>query len=149
MAFVPQVAFAASLGKRMIVCGDFKQLPPIASAHHSFVSEWLKEDIFHKAGVTETIKEGKLHPHLFLLKEQRRMHPDISSFTNKYIYQSLVGDHKNVAAARQEIVAKHPFPNRASHFARYKRYRYLLYDRTIVPFTYKSMAASSFFSINS
>jgi len=114
MAFIPQVAFATSLGKRMIVCGDFKQLPPIASSRHPLVNEWLKEDIFHKAGVTESIQEEKLHPHLFLLKEQRRMHPDISSFTNKYIYQSLVGDHPNVAAARQGIVDKQPFPNRAS-----------------------------------
>ena len=116
MAYVPQVAFAASLGKRMIVCGDFKQLPPIAMARHKLVDEWLKEDIFHKAGVTESIKVGKLHPHLFLLREQRRMHPDISSFTNKYIYQALVGDHKGVAAARKNIVDKNPFPSRASIF---------------------------------
>jgi AAA domain len=116
MAFVPQVGFATSLGKRMIVCGDFKQLPPIATARHSLVDEWLKEDIFHKAGVTESIKGGKLHPHLFLLKEQRRMHPEISSFTNKYIYQSLVGDHKGVAEARKSIVERNPFPNRASVF---------------------------------
>ena len=116
MAFVPQVGFATSLGKRMIVCGDFKQLPPIATARHSLVNEWLKEDIFHKAGVTESIKGGKLHPHLFLLKEQRRMHPEISSFTNKYIYQSLVGDHKGVAEARKNIVERKPFPSRASVF---------------------------------
>ena len=116
MAFVPQVGFATSLGKRMIVCGDFKQLPPIATARHSLVNEWLKEDIFHKAGVTESIKGGKLHPHLFLLKEQRRMHPEISSFTNKYIYQSLVGDHKGVAEARKNIVERNPFPSRASIF---------------------------------
>jgi hypothetical protein len=114
MAFVPQVALATSLGKRMIVCGDFKQLPPIATARHELVNEWLKKDIFHKAGVTESIREGKLHPHLFLLKEQRRMHPDISSFTNKYIYQSLVGDHPGVAEVRKNIVEKKPFPNRAS-----------------------------------
>jgi len=114
MAYVPQVAFAAALGKRIIVCGDFKQLPPIAASNHELVNEWLKEDIFHKAGVTESVKHNRLHPHLFLLKEQRRMHPDISSFTNKYIYQSLVGDYEGVAALRKEIVTKHPFPNQAS-----------------------------------
>ncbi|WP_071394600.1 DEAD/DEAH box helicase [Bacillus tuaregi] len=114
MAYVPQVAFASSLGKRVIVCGDFKQLPPIASSNHKLVKEWLKEDIFHKAGVTESVTYGSLHPHLFLLKEQRRMHPEISSFTNQYIYQSLVGDYKGVAELRQELVAKHPFPDRAS-----------------------------------
>ncbi|MEK1830035.1 AAA domain-containing protein [Priestia megaterium] len=27
MAYAPQIAFAATLGKRIVVCGDFKQLP--------------------------------------------------------------------------------------------------------------------------
>ncbi|WP_368657185.1 AAA domain-containing protein [Metabacillus halosaccharovorans] len=117
MAYVPQIAFAASLGKRIIICGDFKQLPPIASAKHPLVDEWLREDIFHKAGVVEWLDRNysqPLHPHLFLLKEQRRMHPDISSFTNKYVYNSLVGDHESVRTARHEIVERKPFANSAS-----------------------------------
>lgn len=68
MAYVPQVAFAAALSKHIIVCGDFKQLPPIASARDSLVKLWLKEDIFHRAGVAQSVEEGELHPHLFLLK---------------------------------------------------------------------------------
>jgi hypothetical protein len=114
MAYVPQVAFAATLGKRVIVCGDFKQLPPIATARDSLVTKWLKEDIFHKAGVVDWVRNGELHPHLFLLKEQRRMHPDISAFTNQYIYQSLVGDHESVRKSRHLIVEQLPFPERAS-----------------------------------
>lgn len=113
MAYVPQVAFAASLGKNIIVCGDFKQLPPIASARDESVNKWLKEDIFHCSGVANVVKEGKLHPHLFLLKEQRRMHPDISAFTNKHIYHSLVGDHTSVQTSRAKIAERRPFPNRA------------------------------------
>jgi hypothetical protein len=114
MAYVPQAAFAASLGKRVIICGDFKQLPPIASSRDSLVTKWLKEDVFHRAGVVEWVEAGKLHPHLFLLKEQRRMHPDISAFTNQYIYHSLVGDHESVQNSRNKIVEKCPFPGRAS-----------------------------------
>ncbi len=114
MAYVPQAAFAATLGKRVIICGDFKQLPPIASSRDTLVSEWLKEDVFHKAGVVESVNEGKLHPHLFLLNEQRRMHPDISAFTNQYIYKGLVTDHETVFKNRNKIVAQAPFPNRAS-----------------------------------
>ena len=115
MAYVPQIGFAASLGKRVIICGDFKQLPPIAAARHPLVDEWLRDDIFHKAGVVDRLKEGKkLHPHLFLLKEQRRMHPDISAFTNKHIYNSLVGDHESVKTVRNPIVERAPFVNRAS-----------------------------------
>lgn len=114
MAYVPQIAFASTLAKRVIVCGDFKQLPPIASSRHSFVNKWLKEDIFHKANVVYTNSDDQLHPHLFLLKEQRRMHPDISAFTNRYIYKSLVGDHDKVRDLRNSITQKLPFANRAS-----------------------------------
>ncbi|WP_404328190.1 AAA domain-containing protein [Mesobacillus maritimus] len=114
MAYVPQAAFAATLAKRVIICGDFKQLPPIASSRDALVTEWLKEDVFHKAGVVESVNEGKLHPHLFLLNEQRRMHPDISAFTNQYIYKGLVKDHETVFENRNKIVAQAPFPNRAS-----------------------------------
>jgi len=114
MAYVPQAAFAASLGKRVIICGDFKQLPPIASSRNSLVAEWLKEDVFHKAKVVDWLNEGKLHPQLFLLKEQRRMHPDISAFTNQYIYHSLVGDHESVLNSRNTITCLAPFKDQAS-----------------------------------
>jgi hypothetical protein len=114
MAYVPQAAFAAALGHRVIICGDFKQLPPIASSRDPLVAKWLKEDVFHQSGVAATLNEGKLHPQLFLLKEQRRMHPDISAFTNKYIYHSLVGDHESVYKSRNVIVGQAPFKNRAA-----------------------------------
>ena len=114
MAYVPQIAFAASLGKRVIICGDFKQLPPIAASRDPLVTMWLKEDIFHRSGVVDRLNDGMLHPHLFLLKEQRRMHPDISAFTNQVIYHSLVGDHESVRESRKNIVEKAPFPGRSS-----------------------------------
>ena len=114
MAYVPQVAFAASLGKRIIVCGDFKQLSPIGASRHPLVEEWLKRDIFYAAGVAEKVHSKELHAQLLLLNEQRRMHPMISSFTNKYIYHSLVGDHKNVWKTRNSIAEKAPFRGDAS-----------------------------------
>ncbi|GHI01642.1 DEAD/DEAH box helicase [Neobacillus kokaensis] len=114
MAYVPQAAYAASLGRRVIICGDFKQLPPIASSRDLLAAKWLKEDVFHRAGVVEWLNEGKLHPQLFLLKEQRRMHPEISAFTNRYIYHSLVGDHESVSKSRNQIVSRAPFAGRAA-----------------------------------
>lgn len=114
MCYIPQAAFAASLAKRVIICGDFKQLPPIAQSKHSLVTEWLKEDIFHKAGVVENVDNQNLHPQLLLLNEQRRMHPEISSFTNKYVYHSLVHDHMSVKHNRREIIKRGPFHNKAS-----------------------------------
>ncbi len=114
MAYVPQAAFAASMAKNIIICGDFKQLPPIASARHELVGKWLREDVFHRTGVADTVHSSNLHPHLFLLKEQRRMHPDISAFTNKHIYHSLVGDHPSVLNGRNHIARQKPFPEKAS-----------------------------------
>ncbi|KUP06750.1 DNA helicase [Bacillus coahuilensis p1.1.43] len=113
MAYIPQIAFGVTLGRRSIISGDFKQLPPIAASRHELVNEWLKDDIYHKAGVT-FVENGQLHPHLLLLNEQRRMHPDISSFTNQFIYGNRVKDHKSVVSNRNELVTIAPFPNRAS-----------------------------------
>ena len=114
MAYVPQTAFAASLGKRIIICGDFKQLPPIAASRSEAVNKWLKEDIFHASGVADSVASGSLHQHLLLLNEQRRMHPNISSFTNKHIYHSLVTDHPTVSSSRKAITEKVPFPMEAN-----------------------------------
>nr|WP_152446507.1 AAA domain-containing protein [Bacillus sp. THAF10] len=114
MAYIPQIAFAASLAKHIIVCGDFKQLPPIASGRHELIDRWLKEDVFHLTGVADSINSGTLHAHLFLLNEQRRMHPEISAFTNRYIYSSLVGDYPGLKEVREKIAKQKPFPNTAS-----------------------------------
>jgi hypothetical protein len=114
MAYIPQVAFAISLGKKAIICGDFKQLPPIAHSNHPLVNEWLKEDVFHKSGVVEGLNKGSLHPHLFLLDEQRRMHPHISAFTNKYVYHGLVKDYESMYSVREPIASRIPFPKKAS-----------------------------------
>ncbi|WP_270182169.1 AAA domain-containing protein [Alkalihalobacillus sp. CinArs1] len=114
MAYVPQAAFAASLGKKVIICGDFKQLPPIASGRSSLITKWLREDIFYCSGIVRGVDESSIHPNLFLLNEQRRTHPAISSFTNHHIYHSLVKDHPSTRSSRAEIARKHPFKDQPS-----------------------------------
>ncbi|WP_445487030.1 AAA domain-containing protein [Niallia sp. 03133] len=114
MAYIPHAAFAASLGKRVIICGDFKQLPPIAAGRGEAVAKWLKEDIFHAAQVAESVSSNSLHNHLLLLNKQRRMHPSISAFTNEYIYHSLVGDHPAVLHKRENIAEKLPIKGSAN-----------------------------------
>ncbi|USK68573.1 AAA domain-containing protein [Peribacillus asahii] len=114
MAYIPQVAFAASLGKRIVVCGDFKQLPPIAMSDSKLVEMWLKRDIFHGSKIVDVVERGQEHPNLFMLKEQRRMHPDISSFTNSFIYKNKVFDHSAVRKNRQPIANTKPFSKEAA-----------------------------------
>ncbi|RBW69195.1 DEAD/DEAH box helicase [Bacillus taeanensis] len=113
MAYAPQIAFAASLGKRVVVCGDFKQLPPIALADHPYVNQWLKEDLFYQTGMAQKTEKGIFHPHLFMLTKQRRMHQDISAFTNRIIYKGKVSNHKSVIK-KQEVANKKPFAKEAA-----------------------------------
>ena len=114
MAYTPQIAFAATLGKRIVVCGDFKQLPPIATCYQNqYVKKWLQEDLFHHAGIVQKINKGESLENLVLLNKQRRMHPNISGFTNKEIYHSLVFDHPTVKK-REEISKHRPFAMKAN-----------------------------------
>ncbi|WP_110114825.1 AAA domain-containing protein [Bacillus sp. CGMCC 1.16541] len=113
MAYTPQVAFATTLGKRAVVCGDFKQLPPIALSDHAYVHQWLREDLFYQTGIAQSVQKGEVPANLFILTKQRRMHPDISAFTNQYIYQGKVSDHSSVSV-RQQIADQKPFQCRAS-----------------------------------
>ncbi|WP_456271248.1 AAA domain-containing protein [Bacillus sp. AK031] len=114
MAFSPQIAFAATLGKRAVICGDFRQLPPIAVSRHKMTEKWLKQDIFHLSGITDRVERGESHPQLMLLPVQRRMHPDISAFTNKEFYHSLVSDHPDVLPQRETITGLAPFEDEAA-----------------------------------
>ncbi|RLQ96176.1 DEAD/DEAH box helicase [Falsibacillus albus] len=114
MAYVPQIGFAASLGKRILISGDFRQLPPVAISDHKYVTRWLKEDIFHRAGIVKTVETQNRHPHLYILNKQRRMHPDISSFTNRHVYGGHVEDHPSVRYNRKSISEKKPFSQQAA-----------------------------------
>ena len=90
MAYVPQIVCAAMYAKeKMILVGDFRQLAPIVQSEAKNV---LGVDIFSYLGMTSGSKVCA-HPWLVMLNEQRRMHPAISAFPNKYIYNNLLYYH--------------------------------------------------------
>lgn len=105
MAYVPQIVVAATYAReKMIMVGDFRQLPPIVQSEAKKV---LEVDIFSYLGM---VKESKVcaHPWLVMLNEQRRMHPSISAFSNKYIYNNLLVDHDSVQTNRTDVVSREP-----------------------------------------
>jgi len=109
MAYVPHIVYAVSLGKRAVICGDFRQLPPIVQSDDELVKKRLAVDIFHVAGITKAVDQDTTHPNLVMLREQRRMHPDISRFSNHHFYSGRLIDHPNVQN-RQQIAMREPFP---------------------------------------
>lgn len=107
MAYVPQVIVAAALAREKFVCvGDFKQLAPIAQGQDS--KKVLQIDIFAYLKIVDGTGNMYWHPWLVMLNEQRRMHPDISEFPNKYVYKNLLNNHPTVRHKRDNIVLGEP-----------------------------------------
>ncbi len=113
MAYVPQVACAATYAKEHFICvGDFMQLPPIAQSEAAKV---LCEDIFSYLKINQA-GEPYFHPWLVMLNEQRRMHPAISEFAIKYIYKNLLKNHESVYENRKNVVNSYPFYGKAINY---------------------------------
>ena len=111
MAYVPQVIAAAALSKGKFLCvGDFRQLAPISQCPDS---QLLKKDIFSYLKIIDGTGHMYWHPWLVMLNEQRRMHPDIAGFSNKYIYKRLLQNHKSVEDSSNAIVQAFPLPGDA------------------------------------
>lgn len=102
MAPLPALWCAAGLARqKVVVVGDFYQLPPIAKhkvlrpkekseeeikREEILVEKWLKKDIFEISGVFSAIRSGIKPDWLEQLKTQYRMHPDIAGVVNSLIY---------------------------------------------------------------
>lgn len=112
MAYVPQIIAAAALAREKFMCvGDFRQLSPIAQS--TGAKPILQRDIFSYLRITDNLGKMYGHPWLVMLNEQRRMHPDISAFPNRFVYQRLLKNDKSVLHNRDSIVASAPLPGDA------------------------------------
>lgn len=112
MAYIPHVAYAASLAaKRIVVVGDFRQLAPIALAQDDpLVSRWLRRDIFDEAGIIEAVQRYGSHPCLTMLDVQHRMHPQIAGFASISFYGGRLKDAPGMAERVAHVVGARPFP---------------------------------------
>jgi len=81
---------------RIVIAGDFRQLPPIislgdepggkASERDIFLGSLLAEDAFHKGGVIQRANAGESVPELVSLVEQYRMRSEISDLISDRFY---------------------------------------------------------------
>lgn len=112
MCFVPQILYASSLAtRRLVVVGDFRQLPPIVQ--DPFAKQSLGQDVFRFLGIVRG-KRVCYHPWLVMLNEQRRMHPEISSLISEQVYGGLLTTAQGVEELREETVETAPFSGRAT-----------------------------------
>ncbi|MGV8122536.1 MAG: AAA domain-containing protein [Candidatus Xenobiia bacterium LiM19] len=89
MAPLPMIFHAASLCRyKVVIAGDFRQLPPIAKSDSDAALMWLKRDIY---SFLSAEKPNKLN-NTVLLDTQYRMHPLIASVANELVYHGEIRD---------------------------------------------------------
>ncbi len=101
MAPLPALWCASGLAKnKVVIVGDFYQLPPIAKhkvdpsskskeeveKEERLVNQWLKKEIFERVEIVRSVETGIKPEWLEQLKIQYRMHPDIASVVNYLVY---------------------------------------------------------------
>lgn len=112
MAPMPSLYFAAGrAAKKVILVGDFRQLPPIVIADTEMAMKWLGRDIFDQAGIQRAVDEQRPEKRLTMLRRQYRMHPDISRISSGIIYGGRLADCLNRDSLRDIalILEKSPF----------------------------------------
>lgn len=109
MAVPVFVAMAVRVAKRIIICGDFRQLGPIALSQTEIARKWLHRDIFDFAGLEKS--DRPYHPALRMLNTQRRFPEEICSLINQAFYSGKLLTNYS-SRKGNEIVASEPFAHR-------------------------------------
>lgn len=87
MLILPLVYYVAGLATHSVtVAGDFRQLPPIVVSDEPAAEEWLKRDVFEKAGIPDQLARSQPTPHLVALETQYRMREPICKIINHLFY---------------------------------------------------------------
>lgn len=94
MILLPAVFQTVGLAtERVVIAGDFQQLPPIVQTQQRSIHDVLAHDIFEEAGITiDTVQGGKT-PRLVMLDEQFRMHDSICRVVSSAFYGALLKTH--------------------------------------------------------
>jgi ssDNA-binding Zn-finger/Zn-ribbon topoisomerase 1 len=98
MLMPPLVYYAAGLATQSVtVAGDFRQLPPIVMSDEPLAGEWLKRDVFEKAGIPERLQLREPTPHLVPLRTQYRMREPICEIINSLFYDGKLRSDPSVS----------------------------------------------------
>lgn len=108
MALPPLIFLAAARAKsRVVLVGDFLQLPPIVRSDTEIANAILGTDTFRLAGITDGIRPSEPCPVLAKLTTQRRMVTAIADVARHLVYRQAgrLDDHEEVQQRKVEDVA--------------------------------------------
>jgi hypothetical protein len=91
MAPLPYVAALSALCRqRVVVGGDFRQLPPISALQDEEHGRWLNTDIFQQSRIVALDGSVQYRANLVALSEQWRMRTPICDLVNKPMYGGML-----------------------------------------------------------
>jgi superfamily I DNA and/or RNA helicase len=142
MVMLPVAWFAAGLAReRVIVCGDFRQIPPIVQSDQRSIVEAIGKDPFSANDIKEK------DPRLVMLDTQYRMHDTICQLIAKPMYGGRLhtaADRRNEAGSAPALFdcpltiidtsALWPFESRNAFFSRFNLMHALLVRNLAVHF---------------
>jgi hypothetical protein len=89
MVLLPALFHAAGLARgKVIVSGDFRQLPPIVQTDEEAILAELAIDVFGRAGITEAVNSHVQPKRTVMLEQQSRMHEQICGMISVPMYDN-------------------------------------------------------------
>lgn len=111
MVSFPWVLAAATRAtKRLVVLGDFRQLPPVYLAKTDVARRWLGRDAFDVARVRERIDAGEADERLTMLDTQYRMAAPLGRAVSELAYGGRLRTEEAAALRAQSLSAFEPWP---------------------------------------
>lgn len=88
MVILPALYYTAGLAReRVVISGDFRQLPPIVQTDQRELFEAIGRDVFWATGITKSVESGGSPPKLVMLDTQYRMQMPICDLISSAMYQ--------------------------------------------------------------
>ncbi|GIV16713.1 MAG: hypothetical protein KatS3mg022_2148 [Armatimonadota bacterium] len=105
MAPLPYVAALSALcRKRVVIGGDFRQLPPISMVQEEEEARWLNTDIFQQTGVVSPDGSVQHRWNLVALVEQWRMRTPICELVNEPMYEGMLRTPEHLHGVPEECL---------------------------------------------
>jgi hypothetical protein len=100
MVLLPALYYAAGMAReKVIISGDFRQLPPIVPSDQKAIRDEIGMDVFHAAGIVSAIDSGMSLPRLVMLDEQHRMDDAICRLISSFMYKGKLHTAPTVKAS--------------------------------------------------
>jgi ssDNA-binding Zn-finger/Zn-ribbon topoisomerase 1 len=106
MVILPALYYVCGLAKqKVIISGDFRQLPPIVPTNQQAILETIGCDVFHAAGIPKAFGGGIIPKRTVMLAEQYRMKAGICDLISKRMYEGRLLTSPNWIAPEAELPA--------------------------------------------